>query len=283
MAPTVCGWKMGEENKIRDAADAIKGVAEAVPVYQDVFQPAAKEVGVALQTVAKTIHVALAPFSALVWGYDQIASFVNDSLTERLKRVPPERIVSPSPTVAGPVLEALRFAGHDPDLRELFANLLATSMDAETARAAHPAFAEMIRQMAPDEARVMRLLARANAYPMISVGDPVRGQLHPRSGDSDLFRNLFLVHFSLLPHDAGCSSADLFLTYLDNLGRLGLVEVKERYALAGADYQALEKHPVVVEAAAACGIRNPGVRHEAVLLTALGRQFCDACLGETAT
>jgi hypothetical protein len=31
---------MGEENKVRDAADAVKGIVEAVPVYQDALQPA---------------------------------------------------------------------------------------------------------------------------------------------------------------------------------------------------------------------------------------------------
>ena len=50
---------------------------QVVPVYQDVLQPAAQELGKALQTVAKTVHVALAPVSALVWGYDQIKDFVS--------------------------------------------------------------------------------------------------------------------------------------------------------------------------------------------------------------
>lgn len=63
---------MPEDSKIRDAADAIKGIAQAVPVYQAVLQPAAQEIVVSLQTVAKTIHIALAPVSALVWGYDSM-------------------------------------------------------------------------------------------------------------------------------------------------------------------------------------------------------------------
>lgn len=161
---------MTEENKIRDAADAVKGVAQAVPIYQDAIQPAAKEVGTALQTVAKTIHIALAPVSALVWGYEQIKDYVTASLIEKLKNVPKERIVSPSPTVAGPTLEALRYAGHEPTLRELYANLLATSMDAGTAQEAHPAFVEIIRQLTPDEARIVRLFLEPRPpFPLITV------------------------------------------------------------------------------------------------------------------
>ena len=61
---------MSERNNVRDAADAVTGLVRAVPVYEDIAQPAARELGVALQTVAKTVHIALAPVSALVWGYD---------------------------------------------------------------------------------------------------------------------------------------------------------------------------------------------------------------------
>src|SRR4051812_49130383 len=112
---------MSDENKIRDAADAVKGIAEAVPVYQDVVQPAAKELGTALQTVAKSIHVALAPVSVLVWGYEQIRDYLNKTLTEKLKDIPSERIVTPNPTIAGPTVEALRFAANETSLRELYA------------------------------------------------------------------------------------------------------------------------------------------------------------------
>ena len=93
---------MSEDNKIRDVVDAVTGVAKAVPIYQDVVQPAALEIGKALKTVAKTVHVALAPVSALVWGYDQIKEFVSSKVAERLKNVPPENIITPKPNVAGP-------------------------------------------------------------------------------------------------------------------------------------------------------------------------------------
>jgi hypothetical protein len=46
---------MSEENKTRDAVDAVTGLVKAVPVYQDLVQPAAKEVGVGLQRI---VHIA---------------------------------------------------------------------------------------------------------------------------------------------------------------------------------------------------------------------------------
>lgn len=138
---------MGDDSKVKDAADIVKGIVEHVPVYQDLVQPAAKEVGTALQTVAKTVHIALAPVSALVWGYDQIKDWVHKTVAEKLKDVPPEEIVPPRVAVAGPTIEALRFAAEEPTMRELYANLLATSMTAKKQAKAHPAYVDIIRQL----------------------------------------------------------------------------------------------------------------------------------------
>jgi hypothetical protein len=152
---------VSEENKIRDAADAIKGIVEAMPVYQDVVQPAAKEVGTALQTMAKTVHIALAPVSALVWGYDQIKDWVQRTVAEKLKDVPPEEIVPPRVAVAGPTIEALRFAAEEPTMRELYANLLATSMTAKRQGKAHPAYVDIIRQLEVIDVHVLNFIHAA--------------------------------------------------------------------------------------------------------------------------
>ena len=107
---------MSKSSQIKDTADAIKGVAKAVPVYQDMIQPAAKEIGRNIETAAKSVRLALAPVAALVWGYDKIKDFVQTSLAEKLRNVPKEQLVTPNPTVAGPALEALKYAGHNPNL-----------------------------------------------------------------------------------------------------------------------------------------------------------------------
>lgn len=262
---------MPDENKIRDAADALKGLVDAVPIYQDALQPAAKEVGIALQTVVKAIHVALSPVTALVWGYDQIKDYVGDALTKRLKQVPEERIITPSPTIAGPILEALRFTGHNPELRELYANLLATSMDADTAQNAHPAFVEILRQLSPDEARIVKLFASRNRFPLISVSIVARNK--PMLID-------WLQHFSLLAQKAGCLYPNLIGSYLDNLCRLGLIEIFN-HPFEECEYAELENHQDVMQYISENkrdDIYPPHITRETLSVTKLGRQFCDACV-----
>ncbi len=263
---------MPEENKIRDAADAVKGIAEAIPVYQDVVQPAAKEIGTALGTVAKTVHIALAPVSALVWGFDQIKDFVSTKVSERLKNTPPEDIQPPMPNVAGPTLESLRYTGFESTLRDLYANLLATAIDIKTASLAHPAFAEIIRQMTPDEARLVALFAQVRMFPVVTVR---RETLSPVSG-IDVLRN-----FSFLGVDAGCSYPDLTPQYLDNLCRLGIIAIPERFYVAANAYDKLENDPriksLIAENNSVANCRGVVVK-AIVEVTELGRQFIRACL-----
>ena len=57
--------------------------------------------------------------------------------------------------IAGPLLDAMKYCGAEKHLREIFANLLTTSMDARTVATAHPAFVEMAKQLSPDEARML--------------------------------------------------------------------------------------------------------------------------------
>ena len=59
-------WKVdmpNQNNLLSQTGTEIgKGIAELVPtVYKDVIQPAAKETGQTLETVAKTVNVVLAP------------------------------------------------------------------------------------------------------------------------------------------------------------------------------------------------------------------------------
>jgi hypothetical protein len=276
---------MSDDNTIRDTADAIKGIVEAVPVYQDVMQPAAKEVGAALQTVAKTLHVLLAPVSALVWGYDKIKHHVTTKVSEKLKDIPSERMRMPEPSVAGPALEALRYTGYQESLRDLYTNLLATSIDSATAHQAHPAFVEIIKQMSPDEALIIQVLSTLPVRPMLDV--------RLEKSDSNLGRWV-IRYFSLVAKEAGVKHPELSANYLINLQRLGLIELRENYTLhseEGDIYQTLRESPEVqnvVNQYNALDGHKTAFTPGAIITTELGNLFLRACVidgthGETAS
>ena len=265
---------MSEENKIRDTIEAATGLVQAIPIYQDAIQPAAKEIGGALQTVAKAIHVALAPVSTLVWGYDQIKEFVHSRVAEKLKSTPPEDIQPPKPNIAGPALEALRYTGHEPTLRELYANLLAASLDKQTAKIAHPAFVELIKQLSPDEARLMQVFAFDRPFPIITV--------RAESNDAGKGGKDVLPRVSLLGFEAGCQHPELTPAYLDNLCRLGLLDIPQFMAYTDPNiYKQLEEHPQVASIRAqidATPEQKSVVTRQGAFVTQLGRQFIFACV-----
>ncbi len=270
---------MSNENKIRDAADAIKGLAEVIPVYQDGLQPAVREIGVGLQTIAKTIHIALAPISALVWSYDTLKEFLSTRVAEKLRHVPPDRIITPEPHVVVPALQALQYTGHQENLRELYANLLATSLDAETSEQAHPAFVDMIKNMSPDEARIMRLFSVRQTFPVIDV------HVFPKDQQSYI---LAMRSYSWVGKEAGCDFPHLTPNYLDNLTRLGLIESPGAYGIgsptlaAPNTYEPLEQCEEIMQFKSE--VEAEGSRIEFgrsfVRLTDLGHQFCRACVIE---
>ncbi len=265
---------MNEDDKIRNAIDAVRGILEAVPIYQDMLQPAAKEIGESLQTIAKTVHVVLAPVSALVWGYEQIQEFVGQKLTEKLINTPVNAIRSPNPNIAGPAIEALRFVGHDSLLRELYANLLATSMDSAAVLLAHPGFVEIVKQMTPDEAKLMNFLSAKQPHPLITV--------RAVSESAAAGGAVVLHHFSLLGEKAGAEHPELAPGYLDNLRRLGLIEIPEflKYSAPFA-YDSLVKHPVVrkcVDEINRLKGQKAVIERKGVAVTQFGRQFIAAAV-----
>lgn len=259
----------GASKSISTVTDLVK----AVPIYQDAIQPAAKELGKSLTTVAKTVNLVLGPLAALVWGYEQIREFVEQVVAHKLRNVPPERIVSPSPHVAGPALEALRYTGHSDELRNLYANLLASSLDSETALRAHPAFVDIIKSMAPDEARLMGALAQGDGQrPAI---DLLSRKVVDR-GYETIVRN-----FCLLAQEAGCEHAHLRGPYLDNLCRLGLVEISDTKCFSDTSrYAPLRESPELDEAKRKIEQVGEKIDYSMKILslTDFGFQFCAACV-----
>jgi Abortive infection alpha len=266
--------RMAEENKTRDVVDAVTGLVKTVPVYEDALQPAAREIGAALQTVAKSVHIALAPVSVLVWGYDQIREFVNSKVAERLRHVPPERIVSPKPHVAVPVIEALRYTGSEPLLSDMYANLLASAMDKSTARGVHPSFVEIIRQLTPDEAKLVSLFVRDIQFPLVTVRS---SDVLQKGAYIDMLEN-----YSHLGRIAGCEYAEMTPEYLGNICRLGLAEIPMYISIPdNGVYKSLESAPIVVDLMEKINAetgRVAEIERGGLFVTQFGRQFGRICV-----
>jgi hypothetical protein len=268
---------MPEENiksgSITEIARVVGELADKIPVYQDAVQPAAKEIGKGLQIIAKAVNAALIPIEGFIWGVENIRDFVRKRVGRKLENVPPEEIQPPKAHIAVPAIDALRYTGAESELSELYANLLATSMDRITAYRAHPGFVDMIKNMSPDEARIMRFLASHLFWPLINIKS-----ISKKDGSFKLVHR----HLSVLGIEAKAEHPALTSTYIDNLERLGLLQVESNVRMSDLDlYKPIEQHPQVkqiVEDLSKNEEQRVEVEKIRLAVTDLGKQFIRACV-----
>jgi hypothetical protein len=187
----------------------------AVEIYKDAAAPAMREIG---GTLAGLVRVALSPVNFVVLTADEALRLAEEAVRERFERwrVPQDRVVTPPPEVAVPVVQALRLPGQPSELRAMYLNLLARAMDAQTAKSTHPAYADLIRQLTPLEARVVGLFAkRHRAIALLEV----RRQI-----DTIQFETV-AKHLSTLGAELA-PPTEVPRDSMDNLARLGIIDIR---------------------------------------------------------
>jgi Abortive infection alpha len=156
---------------------------------------------------------------------------------------------------------------HPDSLRARGAELLRQSADVEEQDGAHPAYARILVELSPDEARILRLLARDGPQPAIDVRAAnligVGSQLVARA-------------LNMMGTEAGCRTPERVPAYLNNLERLGLICFSQEPLDDPSRYQVLEAQPQAMDAIKRAGRARTIQR--TVRLTAFGSDFCDVCL-----
>ena len=152
-------------------------------------------------------------------------------------------------------------------LREQGAELLRSSADLGAEDGAHPAYRRILSELAPDEGRILRLLAVEGPQPTIDV----------RSANLiGVGSQLVAQGLNLIGTEAGCLHPERVPVYLNNLDRLGLIWFPRDPIDNPQRYQVLEAQPDAMEAIKRAG--RAKTVHRSVTLTAFGRDFCKVVL-----
>jgi len=171
-----------------------------------------------------------------------------------------DRFVPPDPTPAPAAIP-------DRPLREVGAELLRRSSDLSHDDDLHPAYARILGDLAPDEARILRLLYAEGAQPAVDVRT---------SRPLNIASQLVAPGLSMIGAQAGCRHLDRVPAYLNNLFRLGLIWFSREPVTDRLRYQVLEAQPDVAAALKEAG-RGRTIRRS-ILLTPFGEDFCLVCL-----
>ena len=158
-------------------------------------------------------------------------------------------------------------------LRRRGEELLRLSADVNYEEDSHPAYARILDVMAPDEARILRLLTQG-AQPAVDVrsGGPL--------GVGVVATELVAPGLTMIGAEAGCRHLDRVPAYLNNLYRLGLIWFSREQVGDHLRYQVLEAQPEVVAALDEAG-RGSRTTRRSIHLTPFGADFCDLCIPAT--
>jgi abortive infection alpha-like protein len=159
-------------------------------------------------------------------------------------------------------------------LRERGAELLRRSADVTYQEDSHPAYARILDVMAPDEARILRLLMENGAQPAVDVrsGGPL--------GVGVVATELVAPGLNMIGAEAGCRHLDRMPAYLNNLNRLGLIWFSREQLGDPLSYQVLEAQPEVIAALDEAG-RGARTVRRSIHVTPFGKDFCELCIPPT--
>ena len=144
------------------AFEIVGGVAQdiAKPVYEDAVQPAARVTGKALSTVLNCFNMLLAPLERAQLSSAAKTEAFRKSLEIKYELIPPEERKEPELKVVYQIADKLKYNLDSDELREMFENLLISSMT--RGRAVHPLFADIVDKMTVEDAVLFEFVC--NAY-----------------------------------------------------------------------------------------------------------------------
>lgn len=217
--------------------DNVKVELPAKEIYEDLARPSVQAIGSIISLPVRAIRLCLAPFEQWIINGENNLDKVAESVSKNLKNVDESKITTPAPYVAIPALQAISYCMDNDELRNIYAKLLSTAMNIDTYNKAHPSYTEIIKQLSPSEAKILKHIEKESVILLCDLriqkkspyirATKVEKEFYytriPQEG-MPLYENLALLKID------GLSDA-LITTSLENLNRLGIVSINDKYSL----------------------------------------------------
>ncbi len=138
-------------------------------MYDDLLAPSAKVLGEILCLFPRQVRIWFHNSHAKIILAEKNWKLVEDEIQEKVSKIPPKKLTEPEPHVAIPAIEQLSYCSDSEELRKLYANLLVSSMNTDTKVNAHPSFTTIIKDLCPDEAKLLKVIATKYTFPIVDV------------------------------------------------------------------------------------------------------------------
>lgn len=147
--------------------------------------------------------------------WDQDLLNYKNEIAKNVSIIPVEHRQEPQLSVVGPALEASKYYIEESEIREMFAKLIASSIDDRNNSYTHQAFVEIIKQLSPDDAKLLKYI-NSQEQNSLALAE------YKAVLEKDLSR---LDLSSPLIYDSPLDIEQTMFS-LNNLSRLGLVDLE---------------------------------------------------------
>ncbi len=217
------------------------GVEMGKQVYEDGLKPTVKQAGGILATFTGFFNnVVLYPLKKLNIVFEQKALAFEREVQEKYNKIPEENRVEPPINIIGPALESLKYNIDQDDIREMFVNLLANSMDNRVSKFVHPKYVKIIEDMSNNDAKIFKYLIDNYGQNIIVCCPQIIIEK-----DNMRYVSTGLPQYMTNIEMENVSELDISFS-LNNLDSLGLVE------LSFVEYQDNEKYEDLISKNALC-------------------------------
>jgi hypothetical protein len=222
-------------NTDKEILEQAKGVA--VEVYKDAMSPVVKPIGEILGFLPRTIKLALSGWEKWLINGEESLKLTAEAIKEKVQQIPKEKLVEPEPYVAIPAIQQISYCQNSAELRDLYANLLTSSMNVDKKWQVHPSFVDIIKQLNPDEAKYLKALTPSIIilYPLVDK----YFKLGNNKGRHPIISNFTDENIKILEHPENICE------YIDNFLRLKLIEIPDGELSDKEPYKTIENHPLI--------------------------------------
>lgn len=191
-------------------------------------------------------------------------------LDAKIAAIPKEKLLEPSLHIAGQALDDSRYCIDSQELRSLFSNLIASSMNKDYEDQVHPSFPKIIQQMSPIDAQMLPIFD-ANQQ-MLAVANFV---IKNSDGSYRLFDQLVP---EAMPINCSVKQATLSIASLQHLG---LIEIPEDSSFTDKKrYERFYRTPAFLKLKEQenAPTTTADIQKHIARLTPLGISFTSVCL-----
>ena len=267
---------MNEENVlVGKVIDQSSRVIEKA--YDDFVHPSAKSLGNTISLLPRTVGVWLSKWEKWVINGEESIRLTAQAVQEKTKHIPEEKLTEPEAYVAIPAVQQLSYCYDSEELRELYANLLVSSMNKDTKPYVHPSFVDIIKQLSPMDAKVIEIMRQEKTVlPVVTVK-----LISKKTQAFKVILGDYSIDLLPLFKDPIILSASL-----QNLDRLSIIQIRyDRQISPDERYNCFYEDNIYKEIVTLFAEENDSeitLLKGVIELTEFGRSFCEICCANKA-